>query len=56
MDIMIIFMMASGIIFEYYFGYYVASGLLAASIVFIMMLVDIRFGSMMLEMMLACGS
>ena len=42
--------------FEYYFGYYVASGLLAASIIFIVMLVDIRFWSMMLEMMLVCGS
>ena len=28
---------------EYYFGYYVAFGLLAASIIFIMMLVDIMF-------------
>ena len=56
MAVMIIFMMVSGIILEYYLGYYVASGLLAASIIFIMMLVDIRFWSMMLEMMLACGS
>ena len=49
-------MMVSGDILEYYFGYYVASGLLAASIIFIMMLVDIMFWSMISEMMLACGS
>ena len=35
---------------------HVAIGLLVASIIFIMMLVDIMFWSMMLEMMLACGS
>ena len=54
--IMIIFMMVSGIIFEYYFGYHVDFGLLVASVSFIMMLDDIMFWSMMLEMMLACGS
>ena len=54
--IMIIFMMVSGIILEYYFGYHVAFGLLVASVSFIMMLDDIMFWSMMLEMMLACGS
>ena len=37
-------------------GCHVAIGLLVASIIFIMMLVDIMFWSMMLEMMLACGS
>ena len=41
---------------EYYFGYHVAFGLLVASVSFIMMLVDIMFWSMMMEMMLACGS
>ena len=51
--IMIIFMMASGIILEYYFGYHVFFGLLVASVIFIMMLDDIMFWSMMLEMMLA---
>ena len=56
MAIMIIFMMVSGIILEYYFGYHVAFGLLVASVIFIMMLDDIMFWSMMLEMMLACGS
>ena len=55
-DIMIIFMMVSGIILEYYFGYHLAFGLLVASVSFIMMLVDIMFRSMMMEMMLACGS
>ena len=54
--IIIIFMMVSGIILEYYFGYHVAFGLLVASVSFIMMLVDLMFWSMMLEMMLACGS
>ena len=55
MAIMIIFMMVSGIILEYYFGYHVAFGLLVPSIMF-RMLVDIIFWSVMLEMMLACGS
>ena len=54
--IMIIFMMVYGIILEYYFGYHVAFGLLVASVSFIMMLVDIMFWGMMMEMMLACGS
>ena len=54
--IMIIFMMVSGIILEYYFGYHVSFGLLVASVSFIMMLVDTMFWSMMMEMMLACGS
>ena len=53
---MIIFMMVSGIILEYYFGCHVAFGLLVASIIFFVMLVDIMFWSMMMEMMLACGS
>ena len=55
-DSMIIFMMVSGIILKYYFGYHVAFGLLVASVISIMMLDDIMFWSMMLEMMLACGS
>ena len=38
------------------FGCHAALGLLVASNIFIMMLVDIIFWSMMLEMMLACGS
>ena len=38
------------------FGCHVAFGLLVASNIFIMMLVDIIFWSMMLEMMLAYGS
>ena len=54
--IMISFRMVSVIILEYYFGYHVAFGLLVASVSFIMMLVDIMFWSMMMEMMLACGS
>ena len=54
--IMIISMMVSSIVLEYYFGYHVAFGLLVASIIFIMMLDDIMFWSMMLKMMLACGS
>ena len=41
---------------EYYFGCHAAFGSLVASIIFIMMLVDIMFWSMMSEMMLACGS
>ena len=36
-------------------GYHVAIGLLVASIIFIVMVVDIMFWSMMLDMMLACG-
>ena len=56
MATMIIFMIVSGIILEYYFGYHVAFGLLVASVSFIMMLVDLMFWSMMMEMMLACGS
>ena len=56
MDFMIIFMMVSSIILEYYFGYHVSFGLLVASFIFIMMLVDTMFWSMMMEMMLACGS
>ena len=56
MAIMISFTMVSGIILEYYFGYHVAFGLLVASVSFIMMLDDIMFWSMMLEMMLAGGS
>ena len=56
MAIMIIFVMVPGIILEYYFGYHVAFGLLVASVSFIMMLVGIMFWSMMMEMMLACGS
>ena len=56
MAIMIIFMMVSGIILKYYFGYHVAFGLLVARVIFIMMLDDIMFWSMMLEVMLACGS
>ena len=54
--IIMIFMRVSGIILEYYFGYHVAIGLLVASVIFIMMLVDVMFWSMMMEMMLACGS
>ena len=50
------FMMISGIILECHFGYHVAFGLLVASVISIMMLDDIMFWSMMLEMMLACGS
>ena len=38
------------------FGCHAAIGLLVASNIFIMMLVDIIFWSMMLEMMLAWGS
>ena len=53
MALMIIFMMVSGIILEYCFGYHVAFGLLVASVSFIVMLVDIMFWSMILEMMLA---
>ena len=49
-------MMVSRIILEYYFGYHVAFGLLVASVIFIMMLVDVMFWSMISEMMLACGS
>ena len=56
MAIMVIFMMVSSIILEYYCGYHVAFGLLVASVSFIMILVDIMFWSMMMEMMLACGS
>ena len=56
MAIMVIFMMVSSIILEYYSECHVAFGLLVARIVFIMMLVDIMFWSMMMEMMLACGS
>ena len=56
MAIMIIFMIVSGIILEYYFVYHVAFGLLVASVIFIMMVVDIIFWSMILDMMLACGS
>ena len=37
-------------------GCHVALGLLVAIIIFIMMVVDIMFWSMILEMMLACGS
>ena len=56
MAIMIIFMMVSGIILDYYFGYHVAFGLLVASVILIMMLDNIMFWSMRLEMMLACAS
>ena len=56
MAIMIIFMMVSGIILEYYFGYHVAFGLLVASIIFIMMVVGMLLWSIISEMMLACGS
>ena len=42
--------------FEDYFGYHVAFGLLVASVISIVMLDGIMFWSMMLEMMLACGS
>ena len=37
-------------------GYHVAIGVLVASIIFIMMVVDIMFWSMILDMMLSCGS
>ena len=43
-------------ILEYYFECHAAFGLLVARIIFIMMLVDIMFWSMISEMMLACGS
>ena len=43
-------------ILEYYVGCHVAFGLLVASVSFIMMPVDIMLWSMMMEMMLACGS
>ena len=42
--IMIIFMMVSGIILEYYSGYHVAFGLLVVSMIFIMTLDDIIVG------------
>ena len=42
--IMIIFMMVSGSILEYYFGYHVDFGLLVASVIFIMLLDYIMFG------------
>ena len=54
--IMIVFMMVSGIIVKYYFGYHVTFGLLVSSISFIMMLDDIMFWNMMMEMMLPRGS
>ena len=37
-------------------GYHVAIRLLVASVIFIVMVVDIMFWSMISEMMLACGS
>ena len=37
-------------------GYHVAIGLLVASIIFIVMVVDIMFWSMILDMMITCGS
>ena len=55
--VMIIFMVVLDMIFlEYYFGNHVAFGLLVASVIFIMMLDNIMFWSMRLEMMFACGS
>ena len=53
---MIIVMMVSVIILEHYFEYHVAFGLLVASFIFIIMLVDIMLWDMIMEMMLACGS
>ena len=53
MAIVIIFHGGCGYdILEYYFGCHVAFGLLVASIVSIMMIVDIMFWSMISEMML----
>ena len=55
--IMIIFMMVSGIILEYYFGYHAAFGLLVVSMIIFMMLVDVLLlGVLFLEMMFTCGS
>ena len=55
--VMIIFMVVLDMIFwSICFGCHAAFGLLVASFIFIMMLADILFWSMMLEMMLACGS
>ena len=56
-DIMIVFMMVSGIILEYYFGYHAAIGLLVVSMIIFMMLVDVLLlGVLISEMMFMCGS
>ena len=55
--IMIIFMMVSGIILEYYFGYHGAFRLLVVSMIIFMMLVDVLLlGVLFSEMMVTCGS
>ena len=59
MAIMIIFMMVSGIILEYYFGYQAAFGLLVVSMTIFMMLVDVLLlllGVLFSKMMFTCGS
>ena len=55
MAIMIIFMMVSGIILEYYFGYHVAFGLLVVCMIIFMMLVDVLLlGVLFSGMMFTC--
>ena len=55
--IMIISMMVSVIILEYYFGCHAAFGLLVVSMIIFMMLVDVLLhGVLFLEMMFTCGS
>ena len=50
--IMSIFMMVSGIILKYYFGYHVAFGLLVAFMISFMMVLDMIFWSITLDIMM----
>ena len=56
---MIIFMIVSGIILEYYFGCHAAFGLLVVRMIIFMMLVDVLLlllGVLISERMFTCGS